>query len=139
MGHTISPAVAANLADAILALHVASALFIAFGLVAIPLGARLGWAFVHVLWWRLLHVAALGAVALQKLLGQTCFLSVWEFRLLQIAGREPHAVPLIHTWGGSLIHVDLPLWLLAAAYVTLWLYVLLLWLLVPPYRTRTQA
>ena len=132
MSHTLSPEAAANLADTILALHAASALFIVFGLVAVPVGAHLRWPFVRVLWWRLLHAAALGTVALQKLLGQTCFLSVWEFRLLRMADHAPHAVPLIHTWGGRLIHVNLPLWLLTVGYAALFVYTVVLWLRVPP-------
>ena len=48
----------------VLAVHLAVIAFNLFGLVAIPLGAWRGWAFVRVRWWRALHLASLAVVAL---------------------------------------------------------------------------
>ncbi|HVA36736.1 MAG TPA: DUF2784 domain-containing protein [Candidatus Dormibacteraeota bacterium] len=129
---TLTPESALALANVVLALHMAAALFIIFGLVTIPLGARLGWAFVHGFWWRLLHVAAMATVALQKLLGEMCFLTVWENRLLAVARHDPYHVPLIHTWGEQFIHVDLPMPFLVGFYTALWIYLIVLWFRVPP-------
>lgn len=120
------------LAQAVLAIHIAAAAFIVFGLVVIPLGARCRWAFVHGFSWRVLHVAVLGTVAVQKLLGQTCFLSVWENNLLDRVDQRRYHIPVIHTWGDRLIHVDVPMWVLVTLYVLLWVYVLWLWRRVPP-------
>ena len=86
---------AAIAADAVLAVHVAVILFNLFGLVAIPLGAWRGWRFVRIAWWRLLHVAALGAVAVQALFGRACFLTVWQAAL---AGDPARPAPLIRRW-----------------------------------------
>lgn len=114
-----------GLADIVLALHVGIILFNVFGLVAIPLGGWLGWWFVRVAWWRLLHLAALGVVALQALAGQACFLTLWQSALV---GRPAGAPPLIMRWVDRIIFWPLPLWFFAVLYVLVWLYVLaLLW------------
>ncbi len=57
--------------------RVAVVLFNVFGLIAIPLGAWRGWAFVRVFWWRALHIGLLLLVAVQVLLGRVCFLTLW--------------------------------------------------------------
>ena len=76
------------LGEAILAAHVAIIGFNLFGLIVIPIGAWLQWSFVRGRIWRLLHLASLGAVALQAGLGQACFLTVWE---ADVVGDPSHA------------------------------------------------
>lgn len=67
----MTPQDALLLAQVILAVHIAIAGFVVFGIAAIPIGARLGWPFVYVLSWRLVHLGAMGIIALQKLLGNS--------------------------------------------------------------------
>ena len=113
------------LADAVLALHVGIILFNVFGLVVIPLGGWRGWQFVRVAWWRLLHLGAMAAVAVQALVGRACFLTLWQDALV---GRGQHEPPLIMRWVDRVIFWPLPLWFFAALYGLAWLYVLaLLW------------
>lgn len=128
----MDPQYRSALADAVLLLHLAIILFNVFGLVAIPLGAWRGWGFVRVFWWRALHLAILAAVALQAVLQRICFLTVWQFDLLQPAGGPAAPAPLIAGWIDRLIYWPLPLWVFAVLYVAVCLYALLLWLLVPP-------
>jgi hypothetical protein len=128
----VTPQTALVLAQIILAVHIAIAAFVVFGIAAIPLGARLGWPFVRVFWWRLLHVAAMFAIALQKLIGNACFLSVWEFHLVDVADRIPHAVPVFQAIGERVLYWNLPLWFFAALYTALFLYVVAMWFAVPP-------
>jgi hypothetical protein len=116
-------------AAAILAVHVAVILFNVFGLVAIPLGGWRGWRFVRVRWWRLLHVACLGAVAAQALFGRACFLTVWQ-AALSGAGTRP--TPLVMRWIEAVVFWPLPLWFFAALYAFVFAYVLALLWLVPP-------
>src|SRR5438477_158028 len=73
-------------AAAILWAHVAVIAFNIFGLIVIPLGAWRAWGFARVFWWRALHLGALALVALQAVLGQACFLTIWESDLLTRAG-----------------------------------------------------
>lgn len=134
----MSPETALNLAQAVLAVHLAVALFIVFGLVAIPLGAQLGWQFVYAFWWRMLHLVAMGAVAVQKLFGDSCFLSVWEFHLLDIARRVPHQMPIFQALGERVLYINLPLSFFVILYTALWLFVIILWFRVPP-RFRHRA
>jgi hypothetical protein len=122
---------ASALAEAILAVHLAVILFNGFGLVAIPLGFWRGWGFVRVWWWRLLHVAALGGVALQAALGRACFLTLWQSAL---AGSGARPQPLLMGWLDAVVFWPLPLWFFASLYVFVFAYVLALLWLVPPVR-----
>jgi hypothetical protein len=124
---------ASALAAAVLALHAAVIAFNLFGLVAIPLGARLGWAFVRVFWWRALHLGSMATVAVQAAAGRACFLTIWQDGLEGQAGGEPLVARLVN----RLIYWPLPLWVFAAAYGLALAYVLLLWRLVPPRRARS--
>ena len=136
IGHDLdmTPWLLSILADAILFLHVLVIAFNIFGLVAIPLGAWRGWSFVRVFWWRMLHLAILAVVALQALLDQACFLTLWQSSLLRAAGEPALEEPLIRRWVSSVIFWPLPLWVFAVFYVAIWVYVLALWRFVPPRR-----
>lgn len=135
----MSPETALKLAQVVLAVHIVVAGFIVFGLVAIPLGARIGWPFVYIFWWRTLHLAAMGIVALQKLLGSACFLSVWEFRLVDIASEVPHRIPAFQSFGEHVLYWNLPLWFFAWLYAALFVFAIVLWLRVPPRTTKKRT
>jgi len=117
-------------------LHVAVILFNLFGLIAVPLGAWRNWGFVRDFWWRLLHLLALGIVALQAIFGRACFLTLWQSDLIQSAGGPVSREPMIQRWVSELIYWPLPIWAFAVLYVAVWVYALLLWRLVPPRRRR---
>jgi hypothetical protein len=124
----------ALLAALVLALHLAVILFNIFGLVAIPLGAWRGWRFVRVFWWRALHLAILGVVALQALFGRACFLTLWQSALESEGGAPQSTELLLQHWIEALIFWPLPIWVFALLYAAVWLYALALWRLVPPRR-----
>jgi hypothetical protein len=129
----------AVLAGLVLTVHVAVILFNLFGLIAVPLGAWRGWSFVRIFWWRALHLAALAVVALQAVLGRACFLTLWQDSLLQNAGETGSRVPLIQRWVAQAIFWPLPVWFFALLYVTVWIYAIALWRIVPPRRFRNPA
>ncbi len=116
------------LAEAVLAAHLAIILFNLFGLVAVPMGAALGWRFVHIAWWRVLHLVLLAAVAAQALAGRACLLTIWQSAL---AGDTARPAPLIMSWVDRLIYWRLPVWVFAALYVAVFGYALALLWLVP--------
>jgi hypothetical protein len=122
-----------TLAIAILAAHLVVVAFNVGGLVLVPLGSWAGWRFVSGFWWRLAHLGSLAVVALQAILGKSCFLTVWQTALeaRADAGEPP---PLIATWINGLLYLPLPLWVFATAYVCVFVYTLLLWRWVPPRR-----
>lgn len=113
---------------AVLALHLAIIAFNVFGLVAIPLGAWRGWAWVRARWWRVLHLLSLAVVAMQAALGQACFLTIWQDDLTGGGAEDP----LIMRWINSVIFWPLPMWVFTAAYLLVFAYVLALWWWVRP-------
>jgi len=120
-----------NPAEAVLAAHVAIILFNLFGLVAVPIGAWRGWAFVRVRWWRVLHLVLLAAVAAQALFGRACILTLWQSELAGAPGRPR---PLLAGWVESVIYWRLPIWVFATLYAAIFVYAVALFALVPPRR-----
>jgi hypothetical protein len=123
-----------TVAAVILSIHLLAIGFNLFGLVAIPLGGRLGWRFVRLAWFRALHLLSLSVVAMQALMGRACFLTVWQDRLSPVGGGEQ---PLIMRWINGLVFWPLPFWFFTALYVAIWAYALgLLWLVPVEWRRR---
>jgi len=127
---------ALHLAQLVLTIHALVALFVIVGMVAIPLGARLGWPIVYSMSWRGAHLAIVILIALQKVLGQTCFLSVWEFDLLDRAGLAVAGMPASQALLIRIMHWNMPLWFFTVLYLIVLAYTLVLWLVVPPRRAR---
>ena len=126
------PFSAALLADLVLAVHFGIILFNLFGLVATPLGGWLGWGFVRVRWWRLLHLLSLLAVAAQAVAGRACFLTIWQVGLEGGADNPPR--PMILDWVNRAMYWNLPAWVFAVLYLAVLAYAAWLWRLVPPRR-----
>lgn len=134
----MSPALSGLLADVLLILHAALALFVAGLPPAVWLGARRDrryrWLRSRAL--RLAHLAAMAFVALEGWLGMVCPLTGWEYRLRLAAGLAGRYAErsFMDQWVGRWLYHDLPDWAFALAY-TAWLAVTLLtWRLVPPRR-----
>lgn len=132
--HTLSPALAAWLADAVLVLHAGVVAFVVLGALAIAWGAWRGWTWVRGRRWRLAHVALMVMVALQAWLGALCPLTIWEQALRERAGEATHDGSFIEHWLSRLIFFEAPWWVFVAAYTVFAGLVLLLWWLVPPRR-----
>jgi hypothetical protein len=115
-----------------LAIHLLVIGFNLFGLVAIPVGGWLGWRLVRRFWWRALHLASLGVVAVQALAGRACFLTIMQSTLT--GDRE---APMIMSFVNRLLYWPLPVWVFAALYLGIFLYALALWRWVPPSRSIT--
>jgi hypothetical protein len=131
----LPPAVAAALADTLLGLH---ALIVLLNVAMPPLviaGAWRRWRWVRHAGLRVLHLAAIGAVAAQALAGELCVLTVWESALRQHAGDVGYATSFIATWLDTLLYVDIPLAALTAAYLAWAALSLGLWWAVPPEKT----
>lgn len=123
------------LADVVLVCHAIVVVFIVGGFVAIWLGASLGWAWVREPWFRFVHLAAIGIVALLAALDIPCPLTVLEDRLrMGSAGSEG----FLQHWVGRLLYYDLPMWVFTIAYVLFALAVLFTWRYVPPRRRRKR-
>lgn len=129
--NALTPAAAALLADAVLALHVAVVAFVVLGMLAIAVGAR-RWRWVRGRRWRALHVALMGFIALQAWLGALCPLTVWEQALRRRAGQPGHDGSFVAYWLGRLIYLDAPWWAFVAAYTAFVALVAWAWRRVPP-------
>ena len=118
-------------ADAVLAVHFALVLFIVGGLPLTWIGAPLGWRWIRNPWFRYLHLAAIGLVAAEALVGTACPLTVWEDVLR--GGARPES--FIARWTHRLLFYRAPEWVFTAAYLGWALATLATLRLVPPRRT----
>lgn len=120
----------ALVADAILALHLAIALFIVLGLAAIWIGAMRHWQWTRNFWFRTCHVVAICIVAIESLLGFTCPLTVWEDALRYASGQPS----FVARWMRRLLFYEFPEWVFTIAYVACAAATLLAWRVTPPRR-----
>jgi len=119
------------MADALLVVHFLLAAFIVAGLPAVWLGAALGWRWVRNAAFRYLHLAAIGVVAGEALLGIACPLTVWEDLLR--GGLHPES--FVARWAQRLLYYQAPEWVFACAYVA-WAAATLVTLRAVPPRRR---
>lgn len=126
----------ALLADLVVVGHLAIVLFIVGGLVAILVGARLGWRWVRNPWFRVAHLAGIGIVAAEAWLGVDCPLTVLEAQLRARAGEAPQAGSFIGRGVQWLLYYDAPAWVFTTAYSVFGALVAAAWWWVPPRRAR---
>ncbi|MGA1734860.1 MAG: DUF2784 domain-containing protein [Burkholderiaceae bacterium] len=117
------------LADAVLALHLAIAVFITAGLVLVPLGCVFAWNCVRHFRLRLSHAGLMVFVALEALLGVACPLTVIEFALRDEQAPDFFLANLMH----QVLYWDAPLEFFMILYMVCGLWVLILWRWVPPH------
>ena len=117
-------------ADALVVLHFLIAAFIVGGLVAVWLGAAVGWQWIRNRWFRYLHLGAIVFVAAEAILGIACPLTVWEDLLR--GGVRPES--FIARWVHRFLYYRAPEWVFTSAYVAWSLATLLTLWLVPPRR-----
>jgi hypothetical protein len=125
---------AAVLADFILIVHFAFVAFVVGGLALIWIGAASGWAWVHNLWFRIAHLAAIVFVAGEALVGVWCPLTVWEDALRGVHGEKSFVARWIH----RLMFYDFPPWAFTVAYVAFALVVAATWRFVRPVSPRKK-
>ena len=122
----------AALADAILVLHAAFVLFVVGGLPAIWIGVALGRPFAFNPWFRGLHLAAIGFVVAETVLGYMCPLTLWEYALRGEVSEQGFIQRWVHAW----LFWRAPAWVFASAYVAFGVLVAATWWRWPPSRGR---
>lgn len=129
------------LADAVLSLHVALALFVVGGLALIIAGNLAGWRWVNVLWFRLTHLGAITVVVAESWLRVACPLTSLEMWLRAHAHASTYTGSFIEHWLQRLLYYDAPGWVFTAAYTLFGLLVVASWWYFPPKpaRDRHQA
>ena len=118
------------MADVLLVSHFAIVIFIVGGLVAVWLGAALGWAWVRNPWLRYLHLAAIAFVAGEAVLGIACPLTVWE----DVLRGGVKAESFIGRWVSRLLFYQAPEWVFTAGYLAWTAATLVTLRLIPPRR-----
>jgi len=115
------------IADVILVVHALFVLFVVGGFVLILLGAR-RWSWVRNRPFRILHLAAIGFVTAEALLGVTCPLTMWEdmFR-----GTNPEC-SFVGRWVARALYYDFPEWVFVIAYCAFTSAVVWAWRAIPP-------
>lgn len=122
----------AALADLILVVHALFVLFVVGGLLATWAGIALGMPFARNPWFRGAHLAAIGFVVLEALVGMMCPLTVWEAALRGEVAQQGFLQRWIHAW----LYWSWPMWVFEAIYVAFGALVALTWWRWPPRRRR---
>lgn len=135
----MAPALAAVLADAILALHVGVVAFVVLGMLAILVGGPLGWRVVRRFGLRAAHLALMLAIALQAWLGRLCPLTTWEQALRIRAGQHTYGGSFVQHWLSRLIFFEAPWWAFVLGYSAFAAIALGCWWRWPPVRRRPRT
>jgi hypothetical protein len=116
------------LADLVLIVHVAFALFVVLGLPLIWIGAAAGWRWVRHFGLRACHLGAILIVSAEAIAGIWCPLTVLEDALRGNTASKG----FIARWLHALLYYDLPSWMFTAAYIAFAAAVALTWWRIPP-------
>jgi len=120
------------LADVVLIVHFAFVLFVVGGLAAVWAGAAAGWRWVRNFRFRVAHLAAIGFVAAESLLGIWCPLTVWEDAL---RGRHEEK-SFVARWIHRVMFYELSESVFTVAYVLFAAAVAATWWWIRPQRKR---
>jgi hypothetical protein len=124
------------LADLIVVIHLAYVSFVVFGLLAILVGALLGWSWVRNIWFRVIHLTAIGIVVAEALAGVPCPLTIWEKQLRNIAGQTGYTGDFIGYWAHQFLFYRADPWVFTVGYAVFGLLVLAAFVLAPPRRSK---
>ena len=120
------------LADAVLSLHVAIVVFVVGGLVIIIVGNLCAWGWVHALWLRLAHLAAIAIVVAEAWFGAVCPLTSLEMWLRAKARATTYAGTFIEHWLQRILYYEAPAWVFTLGYTLFGLIVVAAWWYFPP-------
>lgn len=120
------------LADLIVVVHFAFVVFVVVGLILILLGLALGWGWVRNVYFRILHLLAIGLVVVQAWLGITCPLTRWENELRVAAGQSAYTDTFIGRWVHLVLFFKAEPWVFTLIYSLFGLGVLASFVFGPP-------
>lgn len=116
------------LADIVLVVHFAFALFVVGGLVAVWIGAAAGWRWVRNFRFRVAHLAAILFVSGESITGVVCPLTDWEAALRGARAEKNFVAQWVH----RVLYYDWPDWVFTALYLGFALLVAATWIAVRP-------
>ena len=121
-------------ADIIAIIHLGYVVFVILGFTLILMGIALRWNWVRNLWFRIIHLMAIAAVALEAILGINCPLTVLEFSLRYGVSPSERRLSFVGELIDSILYYDAPAWLFTIIYVGFALLVAITFVMAPPTR-----
>jgi hypothetical protein len=121
-------------ADVIAIVHLGYVIFVILGFVLIIGGIVFRWRWIRDPWFRVLHLAAIIAVAMEAILGIHCPLTVLEFKLRYPACPFGERGSFIGSFIDSILFHDAPGWVFTTVYCGFAAAVLITFITAPPSR-----
>ena len=119
-------------ADLVLATHLGIVAFVIFGLVLTVIGGFAGWSWVKNRWYRIAHLATIGVVVFQALIGVVCPFTTWETKLRELGGEAGYGeLTFVAYWMRRILFFDGEPWVFALCYSVFGLAVLATFWFVP--------
>jgi hypothetical protein len=128
-----------TLADGVVVAHAAYVLFVIFGLLATLLGIVRRWSWTRNFWFRTAHLAMIGAVVTESVVGIACPLTTLESWLRTKAGRPAQAGSFVGRVVHELLFYEAPEWMFTLVYCVFGAAVLATFVLAPPRRPERKA
>jgi hypothetical protein len=122
------------LADIVAIIHLGYVVFVILGFVFIVAGIIFTWRWIRNPWFRILHLAAIIAVAMEAIVGVNCPLTVLEFRLRYPTGQFQERGSFIGSFIESILFYDAPGWLFTSVYSCFAIAVFITFIMAPPER-----
>ena len=119
-------------ADLILIVHTSYVLFVIGGQLLILAGWAANWNWPRNLWFRILHLIAIGFVVLEAWVGIVCPLTIIENLFRQKAGTAIYENSFIGEWLSRLLFYTAPDWVFVIIYTVFFLLVVFSWWRYPP-------
>ncbi len=120
------------LADAVVVIHAAYVAFVVGGLIAILIGAAMGWRWTRSFAFRVAHLAAIALVCLESIVGVMCPLTSLEDWIRQRGGAAQYPGDFVAYWAHRMIFYNFPPWIFTTAYITFAALVAITFIAVPP-------
>lgn len=121
------------LADLLLITHALVVGFVIIGFFCIWIGYWRGWSGIRNFYFRILHLAVMGIVAIQASGGVICPLTVWEDTLRRHGGESGrYEGSFIQHWLHAIIYYDVSLELFAVIYSIFFVLVVISIIVIPP-------
>lgn len=137
---TIEENTYAILADIIVGFHFLYVMFVVVGLALIILGGILGWSWVRNIVFRIVHLISIGIVAAQALADVMCPLTIWEYRLRELAGQTASwDISFVGRLFRLIIFFRFPAWFFTVLHVGFFSIVLISLVFIPPRRKKTTT
>lgn len=124
------------MADLVLYAHFIYVAFVIGGFVIIWIGFLMNWMWVRNVWFRAIHLIAMGIVLIESLLGVVCPLTALEYQLR----KQPHnQVSFVSYWVQRLMYYDWPESTFAIMYAVFTLGIAATWFIVKPARRKSHS